>query len=203
MTGFNPIQTIYPSGKDQLVVSASADCTAKVQRRRFHPSFAFLLMSRNRYGISERASAFKHWRVTLVRSIKSILITLRYSQRSKDNTCRIWDRKTGKCKRVLMDHKEEVRFLLRLSVCSRNYLTELRIVRSRSACLSCRTPSWTGSYDATLKIWGPSKVEPEYTLTGHNRRISTLHIFDGNKIVSGSWDTTVRLWEFEMDFRVR
>lgn len=67
----------------------------------------------------------------------------------------------------------------------------------------------SGSGDATLKIWnahkyasfsnimaitGPFRNEPIATLNGHTRPIECLQ-FNEVRIVSGSTDGTVRLWD--------
>jgi len=57
----------------------------------------------------------------------------------------------------------------------------------------------SGSIDKTLKLWHTgSKQEknPIRTFKGHNHRITSVAIgLDGNTIISGSWDESVKLWD--------
>lgn len=53
----------------------------------------------------------------------------------------------------------------------------------------------TGSYDATIKIWDLDNTEETRTLTGHTSGIRALQ-FDSTKLISGSLDRTVRVWNW-------
>ncbi len=53
----------------------------------------------------------------------------------------------------------------------------------------------TGSYDATIKIWDMDTAEEIRTLTGHTSGIRALQ-FDSTKLISGSLDRTVRVWNW-------
>jgi len=53
----------------------------------------------------------------------------------------------------------------------------------------------TGSYDATIKIWDIDTAEEIRTLTGHTSGIRALQ-FDSTKLISGSLDRTVRVWNW-------
>jgi len=53
----------------------------------------------------------------------------------------------------------------------------------------------TGSNDCTLKVWDlQNKEKASITLEGHREGITSIDV-DGDHIVSGSYDGTVRLWE--------
>eukprot|EP01102_Stenamoeba_stenopodia_P007528 TRINITY_DN2107_c1_g1_i1.p1 TRINITY_DN2107_c1_g1~~TRINITY_DN2107_c1_g1_i1.p1 ORF type:complete len:470 (-),score=90.55 TRINITY_DN2107_c1_g1_i1:182-1591(-) len=147
------IQTIYPSGKDQLVVSASADCTAKIWD----------------IGKGQCVQTLEGHTgpINQVYPNNTQIFTA-----SKDNTCRVWDRKTGKCKRVLIDHKEEVTFclpFLQNTIVTGSYDATLKIWGPSKA-----APEYTltghnrristlhlfdgnkivsGSWDTTVRLW--------------------------------------------------
>lgn len=53
----------------------------------------------------------------------------------------------------------------------------------------------TGSYDSTIKIWDMDTAEEIRTLTGHTSGIRALQ-FDSTKLISGSQDRTVRVWNW-------
>lgn len=92
---------------------------------------------------------------------------------SRDTTLRIWDIKTGLCKKILVGHLASVRCL------------EIHgdIVVS-------------GSYDTTAKVWSISKGTCLRTLNGHYSQIYAI-AFDGKRIATGSLDTNVRIWDPE------
>lgn len=84
---------------------------------------------------------------------------------------RIWDIRTGMCKKILVGHLASVRCL------------EIHgdIVVS-------------GSYDTTAKIWSISEGRCLQTLNGHFSQIYAI-AFDGKRIATGSLDTSVRIWD--------
>ena len=53
----------------------------------------------------------------------------------------------------------------------------------------------TGSYDATIKIWDLRSGECIRTLTGHTSGVRCLQ-FDDNRLISGSIDRTLRVWNW-------
>ncbi len=52
----------------------------------------------------------------------------------------------------------------------------------------------SGSYDATAKIWSISEGRCLHTLSGHFSQIYAI-AFDGQRVVTGSLDTSVRVWD--------
>ena len=59
-----------------------------------------------------------------------------------------------------------------------------------------RLVSVGGEGDATIRLWDAATGEPVgQPMTGHANEVSSLAFSpDGNRIVSGSWDETIRLW---------
>lgn len=59
----------------------------------------------------------------------------------------------------------------------------------------------SGDHEFVLRVWDGRPEEPRTEtrrLTGHRSVISALALTpDGNKLMSGSWDTTARLWNLE------
>ena len=88
---------------------------------------------------------------------------------------RVWDVNTGERRRELVGHSGGV-----WSLCA---------VGSRLA----------SGYDGLIKVWA-MRPDPEWscerTLTGHTRLVASLAEWEG-KLISGSWDSTIRVWELE------
>ena len=47
-----------------------------------------------------------------------------------------------------------------------------------------------------VKVWNPETEECLHTLSGHTNRVYSLQ-FDGIHVVSGSLDTSIRVWDVE------
>jgi WD40 repeat protein len=53
-----------------------------------------------------------------------------------------------------------------------------------------------GASNGTLTIWSMDDFQEVAQLSGHKKRVNTLAISsDGSRIVSGSWDRTMRVWD--------
>jgi len=52
--------------------------------------------------------------------------------------------------------------------------------------------------DKTVKIWGekPSNLKCLHTFSGHLFRVLSLCELNSNILVSGSWDKTLRFWDY-------
>ncbi|XP_016430570.1 F-box/WD repeat-containing protein 7-like, partial [Sinocyclocheilus rhinocerous] len=104
---------------------------------------------------------------------------------SDDNTLKVWSAVTGKCLRTLVGHTGGV------------WSSQMRdnIIIS-------------GSTDRTLKVWNAESGECIHTLYGHTSTVRCMHLhekrldplllqFDGIHVVSGSLDTSIRVWDVE------
>jgi WD40 repeat protein len=52
------------------------------------------------------------------------------------------------------------------------------------------------SYDKTIKLWDTRSTIPLHTLVGHQDKVLCVD-WDGEKIVSGSADTKLKVWQFK------
>lgn len=58
----------------------------------------------------------------------------------------------------------------------------------------------TGSWDKTIKLWQPDEKKEICTLTGHTDKVLSLAFsLDDKTLISGSADTTVRIWQHNYD----
>uniref|UniRef100_A0A8C5TSI1 Uncharacterized protein n=1 Tax=Malurus cyaneus samueli TaxID=2593467 RepID=A0A8C5TSI1_9PASS len=106
----------------------------------------------------------------------------------RNATLRVWDIETGQCLHVLMGHVAAVRCV---------QYDGRRVV--------------SGAYDFMVKVWDPETETCLHTLQGHTNRVYSLQvcsgsygaalwhlsIFDGIHVVSGSLDTSIRVWDVE------
>ncbi|KAG8883512.1 SCF ubiquitin ligase complex subunit cdc4 [Tulasnella sp. 331] len=135
---------------------------------------------------------------------------------STDRTVRIWDLQTGRNTHVFGGHTSTVRCL----VISRPVWIDAEDGTNRKEKWPKHTMIVTGSRDNTLRVWRlPAPGEPEYrcfgaqtvegdpadedtnenpyhmmALRGHENAVRALAVH-GRTIVSGSYDTTVRVWD--------
>ncbi|ORY95839.1 WD40-repeat-containing domain protein [Syncephalastrum racemosum] len=117
---------------------------------------------------------------------------------STDRTVRVWDIKLGVCTHTFLGHTSTVRCLqiiMPTLINGRMQPSEPLIV--------------TGSRDTTLRVWrlpNPKEDAPFdgnglnpwflHTLTGHGHSVRSLAAH-GNRLVSGSYDCTVCVWDVE------
>ncbi|KAJ3009464.1 SCF ubiquitin ligase complex subunit cdc4, partial [Thoreauomyces humboldtii] len=123
---------------------------------------------------------------------------------STDRTVRCWDMETGDCTHVFEGHTSTVRCLI-------------IIIPHKNATTGRMEPEVplivTGSRDATLRVWrlphltrdphwkpeveGVKGIENPFfrhVLTGHSNSVRAI-AGHGNVLVSGSYDSTVRVWD--------
>ena len=99
---------------------------------------------------------------------------------SGDMTCGIWDVNTGRRISTLYDHLGDV-----LSVAK--HPSKMQIVAS-------------ASNDKTVKIWDTRMAKCVQTFQGHERDVTSVTFFpDGNAVISGSEDSTARLFDMRTD----
>jgi hypothetical protein len=94
---------------------------------------------------------------------------------NRDNTLKVWDRKTERLTHTFRGHTDQVRSLAFSSDGS-------RLV--------------SGSRDKTVRTWDMSSGKTIKLFTGHSGVItSVVFSIDGSRIVSGSDDSTVTVWD--------
>jgi F-box and WD-40 domain protein CDC4 len=124
---------------------------------------------------------------------------------STDRTVRVWDIEQGRCTHVFYGHTSTVRCL---------DIIEPVVVAEEDGCVKY-IPEMpiivTGSRDASLRMWKlPQPGDESYlplpqtethtdpyflkALRGHTNSVRAISGY-GNTIVSGSYDTTVRVWD--------
>lgn len=93
-----------------------------------------------------------------------------------DRDVRVWDVRTGACRFVLRGHSSTIRCL--------------KVLDGRPIAVS-------GSRDGTLRVWDIERGTCMHLLNGHQHSVRCIEV-SGNKVVSGSYDTTcrVRRWRW-------
>lgn len=139
---------------------------------------------------------------------------------SEDNTIRIWDptKRSGKeCIKTLIGHNDYVDSLIALSnnkIASISHDNTIRIwnistmkeerafTATGGYCSLALLPDGTivssGSFDKTIRRWDLTKPigkECIGVLPGHNDTVRSLAILPDGKLVSGSNDKTIKVWE--------
>jgi len=93
---------------------------------------------------------------------------------SGDRTLRMWNTQSGQPLSIYQGHTDEVTALATLD-------------------------DWivTASFDQTVRIWDHSKTTCNRILSGHTDWIGSLHAVSKKRIISGSWDYTIKVWNLE------
>ena len=127
----------------------------------------------------------------------------------------MWDINTGECLHVLMGHVAAVRCVQydgRLVVSGAydymvNYLfltffclENPKFDHTRRLLLAgystIKNQEINFIFIFQVKVWNPETEECLHTLSGHTNRVYSLQ-FDGIHVVSGSLDTSIRVWDVE------
>ncbi|KAI8141160.1 WD40-repeat-containing domain protein [Fennellomyces sp. T-0311] len=117
---------------------------------------------------------------------------------STDRTVRVWDIRQGVCTHVFLGHTSTVRCL---------QIIMPTLVKGK---MEPSVPLIvTGSRDSTLRVWRLPNLDRDetfhgvgvnpwymHTLTGHNHSVRALAAH-GNRLVSGSYDRAVCVWDVE------
>ncbi|ORX86908.1 PFU-domain-containing protein [Anaeromyces robustus] len=53
----------------------------------------------------------------------------------------------------------------------------------------------SGGVDKTINVYEPGAIEPMYVLIGHDNTISSISSTPDGSIISGSWDSTAKIWK--------
>ncbi len=108
------------------------------------------------------------------------------SASSRNCVVRIWNIDTGICELKLFGHKQWVSQIAVLN----NFNQSNQIVSS--------------SYDKTLKIWNTFPINVDnnknrliHTLSGHSKYVYCLRVLNDGRIISGSLDGSIRIWNLE------
>ncbi len=140
---------------------------------------------------------------------------------SHDQLIRLWDIETGECRKVLSGHKEKITKVVFLNQgknivsCSEDGELRLWNVDAQACLVTVRAheksiealaihPSQpilaTGAKDWNIRLWKISedflKIDLMCILNGHQNEISALTFdIDGKKIISGSADLSMKIWD--------
>ncbi|KAI8907536.1 WD40-repeat-containing domain protein [Powellomyces hirtus] len=127
---------------------------------------------------------------------------------STDRTVRVWDMEAGKCTHLFEGHTSTVRCLI-IIIPHKNHETgrmepdvPLVVTGSRDATLRVwrlphpkRDDPWTPASGASSPVTDSATANPffRHVLSGHSNSVRAIAGY-GNTLVSGSYDSTVRIW---------
>ncbi|CAO3588268.1 unnamed protein product [Absidia cylindrospora] len=107
---------------------------------------------------------------------------------SGDGTLMLWNIRSGECVRTFKD-------------INNNEDAEEATNHQGLACVKCDTKRgllYSGGQNGKLKIWDVASGLCLATLTGHHGLIRTMDLMeDGNILVTGSYDKTIRVWDLK------
>jgi WD40 repeat protein len=93
---------------------------------------------------------------------------------SEDKHARLWDKRTGNCEILFSGHTKGINQI------------EYDPINRRV---------FTASHDRSIKIWDLRKNKEMRSLIGHSNSVFSI-AFDQTKLISGSKDNTIRIWNF-------
>jgi F-box and WD-40 domain protein CDC4 len=128
---------------------------------------------------------------------------------STDRSVRVWNMDTGRCTHIFEGHTSTVRCLLIVSQDKKSPNTSFSNSKSSSPENISRPVMVTGSRDTTLRVWSLPELDTTWfpsdgtdnpylihTLRGHTNSVRAIAGHE-NILVSGSYDTSVRIWNLE------
>jgi WD40 repeat protein len=108
-------------------------------------------------------------RITNLKIVDNIILS-----GSEDKHARLWDKRTGNCDILFSGHTRGINQI------------DFDPINKRV---------FTASSDKTIKIWDLRKNQELRTLIGHSNSVNAI-TFDQTKLISGSKDNTIRIWNF-------
>lgn len=122
----------------------------------------------------------------------------------QNNLIRIWDINTGLYKKILYDHVDDIIIYRNNCIINVNN-TEIhiwnpdtekieRIIPETLEIILCMDNKIIGMADCYLKIIDLQSGKLIRSFEGHTKNIENLHIFDSERIISSSYDNTIRIW---------
>jgi WD40 repeat protein len=171
------------------IISGSKDATLKIWNPFASSSSQLPLQQSHLWGIPNgtmqtgKADIIFCGHFSLVRCV-SMLPDGRIVSGSYDHTLKIWDPLTGKCEFTLHGHSAAV-------------LCVATLPDGPSGCCIAAERIVSGSDDRTLKIWNLKTRKCEITLTGHNSFICCVDVLPDGRIISGSYDCTLKIWDHD------
>lgn len=94
---------------------------------------------------------------------------------SWDRTVRIWNVGTGECESIFEEDK---------------------LHKVTALCVIGPNQVVAGAYSGELCLWNISLSDMEIVMTGHTDEVTALSKLEGNRMVSCSTDTTIRIWNY-------
>jgi WD40 repeat protein len=140
---------------------------------------------------------------------------------SWDNSTRVWDCKSYNCIKTIEGHIDYVYSLINLNdgfYASGSGDKTIKIWNTNNECVNTIKEDnpvlsllllpgdniLSGAYQ-TIKIWKCDNdykdIQYTYTLTGHTGYSNTLYLVNNDYIISGSYDTTIKVWDIKNGYQ--
>mmetsp|Transcript_42067 Transcript_42067/g.72880 ORF Transcript_42067/g.72880 Transcript_42067/m.72880 type:complete len:310 (-) Transcript_42067:24-953(-) len=116
---------------------------------------------------------------------------------SSDKTMRVWDLKSGVCKRVLVGHEKSIQSVS-VDWDDKKKLMALTASADHTLMKWDTKRVLTSSYDKTIKLWDIDEATCMQTLRGHEGPACCADPdWSTGRVVSGEEDVDARLWDME------